>query len=374
MSTLLYLLEYPTLHGGERSLLAALPAVQREFQVAAVAPPSGPLAAALAERGVELVPLEFAGAEGRRRPLETLRAELQDLINRRRPTLVHANSLSTARLAGPVCADLGVTSIGHLRDILRLSAAALADLNYHRRLLAVSRATRDYHVAQGLSPERVRVLHNGVDLTAFAPRAASDWLKQELGLLPTARLVGNIGQLVLRKGQDVLALAAREIVARHPDTQFVLVGERHSRKAEAVAYEQELRAMLTTGPLAGHGHFLGTRGDVPRLLSQFDVLAHTARQEPLGRVLIEAAAAGRPIVATDVGGTREILGDDGSAAVLVPVDDAPALADAICGLLSDTDRAARLGKAARARAEQCFEVGARAAELVGHYHEVLAGG
>jgi glycosyltransferase involved in cell wall biosynthesis len=126
--------------------------------------------------------------------------------------------------------------------------------------------------------------------------------------------------------------------------------------------------------LRGHVHFLGVRGDVERLLNEFTLLAHPARQEPLGRVLLEAAAAGVPVVATDVGGTREIFPPEAASACLVSTDDSGALAAAIGGLLMDDDRRAAMGHVARLRAEQAFDANRAAETLACHYGELIARG
>ena len=98
--------------------------------------------------------------------------------------LLHANSLAMGRLSGPVAAELGLPSVSHLRDIIRLSSQAVADLNCHARLLAVSQATRDFHVAAGLAAEKLHVVYNGVDLEEFRPRSPTGYLHRELGLPP----------------------------------------------------------------------------------------------------------------------------------------------------------------------------------------------
>ncbi len=176
---LLILCEYPTLLGGERSMLATLPAVAAAgFDVHVAAPPNGPLAEALAERGVPHVDWTTHDEHGQRLPLDQLRSSLADLIGELQPALVHANSVSTSRIAGPVAAKSANASIGHLRDIVKLAPQAIADINCHRRLLSVSHATRDFHVAQGLDADKSIVTYNGVDLDQFAPRPATGYLHE----------------------------------------------------------------------------------------------------------------------------------------------------------------------------------------------------
>jgi glycosyltransferase involved in cell wall biosynthesis len=365
------LCEFGTLNGGENSFLAILPKLMAGGWTPTVfCPASGALATTLRERGVQVEPIDYRNSDGGARPRDVLRAELAERLRRLAPALLHANSLSMGRLSGPVAEALDLPSIAHLRDIVGLSKAAVDDLNRHRRLLAVSEATRDAHVRQGLSADRTCVLYNGVDVTEFQPGEPSDWLHRELKLSHDALLIGCVGQLILRKGQDMLADAAAILADRWPTLHYVFVGARHSEKEETRRFEESLRHTFSSGALARHGHFLGVRTDVPSLLRELTLLAHPARQEPLGRVLLEAGASGCPIVATDVGGTREIFPANSDAAMLVPPDDPRALADAIEALLLDPERRVELGQSAGRRIVEAFDAERSAAGLLQHYNEV----
>ena len=372
MPRLLILCEYPTLLGGERSMLATLPAIAADgFEILVAAPPHGPLADELRTRGITQLSWSTHDELGKRRSLDRLREDLANLVLQARPKLIHANSLSTARISGPVAAKCNVRSIGHLRDILKLATQAVEDLNAHRRLVAVSRATRDFHVAQGLTAPRCVVVNNGVDLREFQPRPSTGYLHRELNLPANAHLCAIIGQLGLRKGTDVVLAAALQIADQFSNVHWLVVGERTSTKDESREFEHLLRSIAADEPLAGHVHFLGSRTDVPALLAECDLLVHAARQEPLGRVLLEAAASGLAIIATDVGGTREIFPTDANAAILVPTDNRSVLADAVCSLLSDDHRRHELGAAARRRAESAFDIHNAAANLIEQYRDVL---
>jgi glycosyltransferase involved in cell wall biosynthesis len=241
----------------------------------------------------------------------------------------------------------------------------VADLNCHRRLLAVSAATREFHVAHGLDAEKTHVLYNGVDLEQFRPRPPTGYLHRELGIPADSRLVGNIGQIGLRKGQLLFLIGAGWVADRWPPLHFLIVGERNSDKEESKNYENGLRQSATSR-LAGRVHFLGRRNDIPLLLNELTMLVHTARQEPLGRVLLEAAASGVAVVATDVGGTREIFPPGADAARLVPPDDPARLAAAL-DLLGNRELLRRLGTAARRCAEERFDIRKNVGELIRHY-------
>jgi len=397
MTQLLILCEYPTLSGGERSMLVTFDGVARAgFDVHVMAPGQGPLALACRERRIPLVPFPTANNSQSNVPLAERREHLAGVLTRRRPDLLHANSLAMGRLAGPVAADRNVPSLAHLRDIIKLSARAIRDLNANRRLLTVSKATRQFHVAAGLAADKTFVLYNGIDLNQFQPRTPTGYLHRELGIPMESPLVGSIGQICLRKAQDVLLNAAVRLGATAglpssanvvgqtvPDTplpaarcplpapHWLIIGQRWSDKPESRRFEERLHAVARRlGPLV---HFLGPRDDVPRLLGELTLLVHTARQEPLGRVLLEAAASGTPVVATDVGGTREIFPPESASARLVPPDNPEALAAAIAELLSRPDDRLALGVAARRRAEAQFDAARATTALVDHYRATACG-
>lgn len=279
-----------------------------------------------------------------------------------------------ARLSGPVAVELGLPSLGHLRDIVKLSAQAITDVNCHGRLLAVSHATQAFHVAVGLTAEKLYVVYNGVDLDEFRPRPPSGYLHRQLGLPPDAPLIAAIGQIGLRKGQDVLLRTAARIADRTPDAHYLIIGERNSEKDESRRFERALHdaAEGPAGCFGGQVHFLGVRSDVCRLLSELTLLVHPARQEPLGRVLLEAAASGVAIVATDVGGTPEIFPPESRSAAIVPPDDAHALGEAILELLGDAALRQRMAVAARRRAQQQFDIQASVSALLRHYQMTVA--
>jgi glycosyltransferase involved in cell wall biosynthesis len=369
---LLILCEYATLLGGERSMLATLPAVRMAgFDVHVAAPLEGPLAEVLASAGVCHQVWQTHDPNGARLPLGVLRRDLADLLRHLQPALLHANSLSTSRIAGPVAAECGIASLGHLRDIARLAPQAIADINCHRRILAVSRACREFHVGQGIAAAQCVVVHNGVDLEQFCPRLSTGYLHEELRIPLKSRLVATVGQLGLRKGTEVVLAAALQIAAEVPDLHWLIVGERTSNKQESLDFEALLHRIATQCRLAGRVHFLGSRTDVPQLLNECTLLAHAARQEPLGRVLLEAAASGLAIVATEVGGTGEIFPSEQDGAVLVPPDDRQALSSAVLALLTDHDRRQSLGCAGRRRIEEAFGIREASARLIDEYRQVL---
>jgi glycosyltransferase involved in cell wall biosynthesis len=333
-------------------------------------PRRGGLTSAAERMQVPTLPFHVRDDRDRRRNASALQHDLAALIKQAAPHCVHANSLSMTRLLGGIAESCPVPCLGHLRDMMRISRASVDHLNRHDRLLAVSAAVKRWYVSQGVSAERIHVLHNGVDLEEFAPRAASGRLLRELSLPESSILLGAIGQIGMRKGLDVLLEALAPTMARRRDVHLVIVGQRYSQKDEAVRFEERLRQLANSPPLRGQVHFLGVRDDVSRLMNELDVLVHAARQEPLGRVLLEAAASGLATVATDVGGTNEIFPPGTQSAVLVAPDAPDELSQAIAAFIENPRFRERTGRLARRQAEQFFGAAMAADRLVGHYRDL----
>jgi glycosyltransferase involved in cell wall biosynthesis len=198
-------------------------------------------------------------------------------------------------------------------------------------------------------PERITVIRYGLHLSPFLDAQPGEaGLREHLGLAPAVRLIGVVGRLVSIKGQDVFIRAAASLARRRSDLHFVLAGDGDRREA----YEQLARGL----ELDGRVSFLGWRRDVPAVLADLDVVALPTVNDFEGTPLavIEALAAGRPVVASDVGGVAEVV-RDGVTGRLVPPRDAPALAAAIEEMLEARGAATAMAEAGRCLVTGCFQ-------------------
>ncbi len=372
MKRIAVLFEFTTLNGGEQSMLACFDelAGRSGIQFVAIAPEQGNLAAVLKQRKIEHVQLRLRDEHDQRLPREQIVQNLRDVIAAVNPDLVHANSLSTGRLLGAAAEKLSVPTTAHLRDIIKLSKAAIADLNRNVRLVAVSDATRDFHIQQGLDAEKCVRIYNGADTKMFQPRPRTGFLHNELGLSEDAILVGNIGQIGLRKGQDTLTRVATTHLADSELIHYLLIGERHSNKQESIEFERNIQRMFDDAEMNDRLHWLGFRHDIPQIMNELHLLVHCAKQEPFGRVLLEAAASELPIVATDVGGTREML-RSGKEAILIPANSDTALLKATCDILNSADLRQSLAQNARKRMVESFMIQEAANHLCALWKSLL---
>jgi glycosyltransferase involved in cell wall biosynthesis len=200
-----------------------------------------------------------------------------------------------------------------------------------------------------VKPERIRTILNGVQPNPFANDAAQRArARAEFGIADGEPVVGTIAVLSRQKGVTHLLQAARSVLASQPRARFLIVG--------GGPLEQQLREEARGLNLGGRVHFTGWRKDVQHILPAFDMFVMSSLWEAMPLTLLEAMAAKLPIVVTDVGDNRNLVGQ-GECACVVPPADAAALAKGIELLLEDRDQARRLGDAAGKAFQARFTVG-----------------
>ena len=327
--------------GAERSLLILLRHLDRTRETPVLLCPPGPLADEARTLGIEVRP--WCGGRAHRRGWAGLgtaaRAALAATHLALRAgdlDLLHANSPLAALAALPWRAVTGRPLVWHVRD-LRLPPGLVCLLAPRVSCaLAISRAVADELRRAGLAPDRLALLPNVLD-PDDQPVVAPATARAELGLRGDDEVLLAVGQVVPWKGWDVLLAAAAQLAPRRPRLRLVLAGA--DRWGEHPAFAAQLRARAASPPLAGHVVWVGWSARVPALLAAADLLVLPSRGEPFGRVLLEAMAARRPVVAT-TGGPSDVV-RPGVTGWLVPPGDPAALAAAL-------DRALALPPATRA--------------------------
>jgi glycosyltransferase involved in cell wall biosynthesis len=191
-------------------------------------------------------------------------------------------------------------------------------------------------------------------------------LRQELGLTAGEPLIGMVANVRPPKGHDNLIRAARLVAARFPAARFVAAGE------HLAGLSDRLRGLVVELNLQDRFFFLGFRYDVPAILRDLDVFVLPSLSEGLPFVALEAMGAGKPSVMTRCGGPEEIV-DDGVNGFLVPTSDPAALAEKICLLLSNPERARLLGRAAQERVRQRFSRDTMITQYEDLYERLLHG-
>jgi glycosyltransferase involved in cell wall biosynthesis len=282
-------------------------------------------------------------------------AELCQWIIRDQIDILHTHSYRPnifGRLAGVLCKAGAMKIVGHYHNQYDNKWEADGTLIYDQllarlsdRLIACSASVRQ-HIAEKaeIPEEQIELLLNGVELDRFAARLDPDAMKAELGIPSNSKVVGVVGRISEQKAQDDFIRAARIIEQDEPETVFLIVGA-----ANDPALLERLQRLTIELGVDEKVRFVGHVTDMPRIYAALDVLVLPSRWEGFGLVLVEAMAAGKPIVATRVGGIPEVV-VDGETALLVPPSDPAAIAAAVVSLLTDPERARAMGRCGVERA------------------------
>lgn len=380
----LYVNHTGALGGAEHSLLTLLAGLPDDVEPI-VASPAGPLQERVRALGARAQLLPGTSGSFRLHPLRTPRAVLdiarsaaavQALAYRLDVDLIHANSVRAGLIAAPGRAIGSPPTVVHVRDVIPPGrAGALVSSVVRtgaRRIVCISQ-----HVACSFgAQDGVDVIHNGVDLGRFDP-TADDRAAQRalLGLDRDDRALGVVAQITPWKGQNDAISALAGVLDSHPDARLLLIGEakfvspgtRLDNRAFAASLGERARALGVDDKVA----FLGERDDVASILHALDVVLVPSWEEPFGRSVIEGMAMERAVLATNVGGPREII-DDGVTGLLAPPRDVASWTRQIVRLLDDDDLRSTLGRAARASLAGRFDADTHVRRIVETYRGLVA--
>ena len=348
------------------ALQLARAARARGDRVVFLSPARGPFTELVEREGMEVHLVDVSRTfrlDGALRLIRLLRRLHVDVLHSH--TALAANVIS--RVAGRLAGSAVVSHV-HIENHFRPNRLARvvhtrldnATARLAARVLAVSESTRGSLLAQGYPAELVETIHNGIDPSAHV--AAGSGLRVALGVPDGAALVLEIGRLCDVKGQRELI----EAVALLPGVHVAFAG---ADLELGGAYRTLLERLAVERGVADRVHFLGYRADPDALLDQADIFALPSWIEGLPLVVLEAMVHAKPVVATPVGGTAELV-EDGVTGVLVPPRDPERLAAAIRTLVEDPERARALGAAGRERVEREFSEDAMTRRVLEVYDAV----
>lgn len=374
---ILFVSHHGELGGAEMSLLELL----REFRRSGIAcllacPASSPLACAAAQAGVQIFGLPMHRLHRRFQAADVLlfvprwllvTGRLLWIIRRQQVDIVHTNNTVSHVWTYVAARFSGRPVVWHWRDFYDHPRLNRFLSHGPGMCVSVSKSVHDFAARQMGSQQRLRLVRNGLPLQRPAPDPeGATRFREELGVQATDFLVAGVGQAVPRKGFDVL-IRALAITCDAPRVRVVLACRCFDR--ESSRYLQSLMEL---------GARLGCNADlrfidpvyVDRLFLACDAVVIPSRSEPFGRVAVEAMAAGKPVVCTQVQGLEEIVAADRTG-ILVPVDNDRALCAALRRLAADRDLCERLGVAGRGRALQEFSIQRAAKEVLSVYADLL---
>jgi len=294
--------------------------------------------------------------------------EVVRVLRRERPAIVYCSSGIVPSLPVVTAAALcRVPVICHFKGFGRIGPEARFMSRWVDTAIFMTDELADHARAQGLHGRRFLTIFDGIDQTACVSGAGAA-VRREFGIPADAPVVGIVGHIQGWKGQ-LLAVEAVARARRHvPALRCLVVGGIHRLGA---AYAERLRERIAAPDLAGHVVLTGARRDVLACMDAMDIVLHTSDHEPFGRVLIEAMAARRPVIAPREGGPRVIVAD-GVTGLLVPPRDPGALAAAIVELLAHPVRRRAMGHAGRARVEAVFGIREHVRAVEDVFDEILA--
>ena len=312
------------------------------FQPIVVCPAEGELSERMRGVGADVIYLKV----GRIRYLNPLVVKkFISIIRDKHIALIHTDSTTETFYAGLAAKLMGIPLIWHIRvsDEAWFIDRILVTLS--TKLILVANAIRKRFAWLNDHPKMV-VIHNGIDLETFDNFPTTSSIREELNIATHTILLGCIGRIEKRKGQEYLISAMRDIA----NAKLILAGRADEK------YLKKITMLCNEFNIADRVIYIGYRNNIPSLLKEIDILVFPALiGEGLPRVILEAMAAGKPVVATDNAGNTEAV-EDGITGYIVPTENISVLAEKLEELVADKKKRAVMGQAGRKRVETFFTI------------------
>jgi glycosyltransferase involved in cell wall biosynthesis len=355
-------------YGGQRSLYHLVCNLDgARFSPRVIVPSEGDLAGKLRARGVAVSPVDLPKiAPGRALACWRALRRILSIIREGRFDVIHTDGPRNTLYGGIASMLTGIPLVWHIRSSDRDPYDRLLYRLCSRLILVADALRGRFDFARG--DGRFVTIHNGVDLDEFRADESPAGLLDRCGCRPGEFVIGCFGRVEPMKGQASLVEAAGKVMARHRDVMLLLCGELTDE-----SYREYCEGICRRYGIADRVRFMGHRSDVAEVLSAADIaVLPSLSGEAFPRAVIEAMAMGKPVVATDVGGTREAI-VEGVTGFVVPPGDPEALADRIGRLVETEAMRAAMGQAARRRAEDAFSIGKNVRATERLYGEIMNG-
>ena len=293
------------------------------------------------------------------RVVKYLRQQRPDIVHTH---LVHAETyaIPAARLAGVPFVVNSCHNDDPFRFLIPFRVQSWLRWRMTHRGIAISQAIKDFLIKTEFArDQQIAAIPYGLQAP---PRVAPErTLHQELGLPPSARIVGSMCRLIEQKGLTYALDAMALLMPRYPDLHYVIAG--------TGTLQEDLKAQAAASGIAERVHFIGWRTDVQALMAQFEIFLAPSLWEGFGLVFLEAMGQARPVISTRVSSIPEVV-DDGVTGLLVPPRDGQAIAGALERLLNDPACGQRMGEAGRTRLAQVFTPERMIAQTIDVYHSL----
>lgn len=244
----------------------------------------------------------------------------------------------------------------HQRKIDKLT------VRFADHLIAISSAVKSDLLAQGVKESKIRVISNGINLDEFDKEAEKENLLLDDLKKQGKYIIGSVGNLHKRKDHLTLLRAMAEVIVKFPNAHLVIIGEGLERPI--------LENFLRENQLEGNVSLIGFQSSVPPLFKDFDLYVHSSRAEPFGIAILEALAAQKAVIATEVDGVVDII-ENGSNGFLVPPQNPQAMASLIIRAIENPQKVCEMGQRGRKAVVENFRIENTVREYQNLYEEIV---
>ena len=348
--------------GEQQAAYLCLALHEQGLEVTILTPSGSRLGSTLEKEGLRIVYFQSRGLMGL-----SLAAKMAQLCRTKQIDLIHTHDAHahTSAVLASTFFGMSLPIVVSRRVDFAVSSSFLSRWKYNHpaiaRILCVSETIRRITSPAIKDPKKLSVVYSGIDLTRYAGRQQHRMLHQELRLPEDIRIVGNLSALADHKDYPVFIETARLLMEKEARLHFIIAGTGPE--------EDSIRKLITEKKLENHISLLGFRKDVTNVMLSLDAFLITSKTEGLGTIVLEAFAAGIPVISTAGGGITELV-EDGVTGCVRPVGDAPGLAEEVLRVLSDASFRQKLIDEARRKAE-LFSFRKTAAQTKEIYEQVL---
>ena len=345
-------------YGGAYQVLQLLRLLKGRGEHLLACPENSDVAAEALKAGLDVLPIPLRGEAS-----VGAYFALREILREKSPDIVHVHSRRGADLWGVLAAKRAKVKLVITRRVDNPEPRWLARLRYApaTRVVGISEKICAVLASEGIPEAKLRCIRSGVDTAAYAPNPDRSLLRREFGIGDGEKVVVMAAQFIPRKGHATLLAAVPEVLAAHPNTRFLLLGQG--------ALLEEVREKAK--PFGDRVLVPGFRRDFSAILPACDLLVHPAEMEGLGVVILQAASCGVPVVASRAGGIPEVV-RDGRSGFLVESGDAHLFALRMNSILGDENLAKGLSAYARDFAVNELSIDAMAEANHRMYEELIA--
>ncbi len=360
--------------GAEESLLNLACFLDREkFNPFFILPEEGRFSSKLRDSGIKVF---IAALPKIRKVCGVMRSgeEILAIAREKSSHLIHANSIRTNLYGAYVAKRMRIPIVWHERNLI---TSELVDLDRFfsflpDKIICNSNAIAQRFVRKGKIGQKIAVIHNGVDIERFNPAISGDGIRKEFGFKSEEIIIGIAGRLGPEKGLETFLNSAKIILSQHPEStnvRFLIVGDAVFPAHKWM--EEHLKRVVKDLNIVDQVVFTGFRDDMPWLYAAMNIFVLASDAEACGRVIFEAMATALPVVATDSGGTPEIV-LPGVTGLLFAPKDSQKLAEGILYLIRNKETAKKMGLAGRERIEKFFTIEKNVRETQEIYLKLLS--